>query len=302
MDKPKESKTITIKINGKESPFIEKNKDLIEKEKIAPQQQKTISINPINEEAAAAKEQSDEDSFEWILPKTTNTPIIEDIKSTPDSTKKKKLIPNLTANNPFKVKKLPLKKLSLSTFFSVFFAVLLGTFFGLMLLKIVPAEKVVENDQPVVNQGVETPSTGEKSTNYGTLTATRQSLTAAVVQEGIYSTKESAAQIKQKLNDKGTPAEVFTSDGQFALFVGVSNQVEEAKSIGNGLKASGVDTYSKQWIVGEKNLSNLHDEEKKLLEISPQIFQSIVTSVSSTNGTNKIPQELMEKVNQQKAN
>ncbi|WP_338470401.1 hypothetical protein R4Z10_16585 [Niallia sp. XMNu-256] len=304
MDKPKEPKTITIKINGKENSFVEKDKDLLEKQKIDSKQQKTTPskpINPTNSETAAAKEQTDEsDSFEWVLPKTTTTPIKEDIKTTPDSTKKKK-IPNLTTNHPFKVKKLPFKKINLSTFFSIFFAVLLGTFFGLMLLKIVPAEKVVEDDLPVVNEGMEAPPTDEKSTSNGTLTAARPAIAAAVVQEGIYSTQESAAQIKKGLNDKGIPAEVFTSDGQFALFVGVSNQVEGAKSIGTELKASGVDTYAKQWSVGEKNLSNLHDEEKKLLEASPQIFQSILASVASTNGTDKVPQGLMDEVNQQHA-
>ena len=53
--------------------------------------------------------------------------------------------------------------MNLSTFLAIFFAVLLGTFFGLMLLKIVPAEKVIENEQPVINQEVQKQSGKETS-------------------------------------------------------------------------------------------------------------------------------------------
>ncbi len=300
MDKPKERKTITIKINGKENPFDEKSKEKIKGQQNNSNQEKAPTPHPMDQEAAAAKEQSDDrDSFEWVLPKSTDPPALDEIKKTSDSTKKK--VVNLTPKTTgFTIKKFPNKKLNLSTFFSIFFAVLLGTFLGLMLLKIVPEEKVVDPDVPAVNQEVPNPPVEEKKTNSGGLSGTRQPISAAVVQEGIYSTKESATQIKEELN-KGIPAEIFTSDGQFALIVGISNTVEEAKSIGNELKSSGIDTYSKQWSIDEKNLANLHDEEKKLVEISPQVFQSFLTSVSSVNGTNKIPQDLMDSVTKQSA-
>lgn len=299
MDKPNERKTITIKINGKQSSFVEEDKEKIEKQKAALDQQKSAPIHPTDQEAAAAKEQSDEsDGFDWVLPKSTTSPVIEESKKTPGDNKKK--VVNLTPKRPsFTVKKFSMKKLNLSTFLSIFFAVLLGTFFGLMLLKIVPEENVVDHDLPVVKNEAQNPPVDEKKSDSGTVTGTRKEISAAVVQEGIYSTKESASGIKEELNNKGIPAEIFSSDGQFALFVGVSDQVEKAKSIGNGLKSGGIDTYSKQWSVAEKNVAGLQDEEKKLLEASPQIYQSLIAAASSVNGTNKVSQDLMDNANKQ---
>ncbi|WP_428909274.1 hypothetical protein [Niallia sp. Krafla_26] len=302
MDKPNERKTITIKINGKESPFIDKTKKENEEiQKVEANEKQSTSTEPVQQETAAAVDQNDEnDSFEWILPKNTTPPVIEEIKPQSTSSKKKKNLP--TKKSSFKTMKLPFKKINLSMFFSIFFAVLLGTFFGLMLLKIVPAEKVVDQDQPVVNNEVEAPPAGENQGGSGTLTATKQTISAAVVQEGIYSTKESAGQIKKDLNNKGIPAEVFASDQQFALYVGLSGTVEDAKLIGSKLGSSGVDTYSKQWSISEKQISKLLEEEVKTLELTPQLYQSLMTSISSVNGTNKIPQDVMDNVNKQAAN
>ena len=133
----------------------------------------------------------------------------------------------------------------------------------------------------------------------GTLEGKRQALSLAIVQEGIYSSKEGAESIKKDLNDKGIPAEVFAANGQFAIFVGVSTSVEEAKLIGNTLKSSGIDTYSKQWSIEEKNLSKINEEEKKVLEMSPTVYESFNKSISSVNGNNPISPELMEDVTKQ---
>jgi stage II sporulation protein B len=301
MDKSKEGRTITIKINGKESPFKEKNKkEMIDEQKVDSNKQTSTSANPIKLEAAAAQEKSEEnDNFDWILPNPTKTPVIEEFHNAPDPIKKKKKVTIATIGTGFKMNKHSFKNMNLSILFVIFFAVLLGTFFGLMLLKIVPAETVVEDEQPVINSEVQNQPAEENSKNTGTLQGTRQAISAAVVQEGIYSSKEGAQQNKKDMNDRGIPAEVFPSEQQFALFVGISNNVESAKLLGNTFKSSGIDTYSKQWNIEEKNISNLHEEEKKLLELSPQIYESLMASLSSANGTNKIPQNVMENVAKQ---
>ena len=226
--------------------------------------------------------------------------IIEEFQQVPDPIKKKKKVKDITnittTGTGFKFNKQTFRNMKLSTFFSIFFAVILGTFFGLMLLKIVPAEKVVENEQPVINQEVQKQSGKETSQPSGTLEGKRQALSLAVVQEGIYSSKEGAENIKKNLNDQGIPAEVFAANGQFAIFVGISNNVEEAKVIGNTLKTSGIDTYAKQWSIEEKNLSKLNEEEKKVLEMSSKVYASFNESISSVNGSNPISPKLMEDV------
>jgi stage II sporulation protein B len=302
MDKPKNENTITIKINGKESPFHEDNKeDMIEQQQDETKGQTTISANPHELESAATQEKSDDnDNFDWILPNTTLTPMLEEYQQVPDPIKKKKKmkdIPNFTTiGTGFKLNKQTFRKMNLSTFLAIFFAVLLGTIFGLMLLKIVPAEKVIENEQPVINQEVQKQSGKETSQGSGTLEGKKQALSLAVVQEGIYTSKEGAENIKKNLNDQGIPAEVFAANGQFAIFVGISNNVEGAKLIGNTLQSSGIDTYSKQWSIEEKNLSKLNEEEKKVLEMSSKVYESFYKSISSVNGSNPISPKLMEDV------
>ena len=302
MDKPKNENTITIKINGKESPVHEDNKkDIIDQQKYETNEQTATSANPHELETAAAQEKNDDsDNFDWILPNTTPTQIIEEFQQVPDPIKKKKKVKDITdittLGTGFKLNKQTFRKMNLSTFLAIFFAVLLGTFFGLMLLKIVPAEKVIENEQPVINQEVQKQSEKETSQGSGTLEGKREALSFAVVQEGIYTSKEGAENIKKNLNDQGIPAEVFAANGQFAIFVGVSSNVEEAKVIGNTLKSSGIDTYAKQWSIEEKNLSKLNEEEKKVLEMSSKVYASFNESISSVNGSNPISPKLMEDV------
>jgi stage II sporulation protein B len=302
MDKPKNENTITIKINGVESPVHEDNKkDIIDQQSDDTNEQTATTANPHELESAAAQEKNDDnDNFDWVLPNTTPTQIIEEFQQVPDPIKKKKKVKDITdittVGSEFKFNKQTFRNMKLSTFLAIFFAVILGTFFGLMLLKIVPAEKVVENEQPVINQEVQKESGKETSQPSGTLEGKRQALSLAVVQEGIYSSKEGAENIKKNLNDQGIPAEVFAANGQFAIFVGISNNVEEAKVIGNTLKTSGIDTYAKQWSIEEKNLSKLNEEEKKVLEMSSQVYASFNESISSVNGSNPISPKLMEDV------
>ena len=302
MDKPKNENTITIKINGVESPVHEDNKkDMVDQQSDDTNEQTVTTANPHELEAAAAQEKNDDsDNFDWVLPNTTPTQIIEEYQQVPDPIKKKKKVKEITKfmtlGTGFKLNKQSFRKMNLSTFLAIFFAVLLGTIFGLMLLKIVPAEKVVENEQPAINQEVQKQSEQETSQGSGTLEGKRQALSLAVIQEGIYSSKEGAENIKKNLNDQGIPAEVFAANGQFAIFVGVSNHVEEAKVIGNTLKSSGIDTYAKQWSIEEKNLSKLNEEEKKVLEMSSKVYASFNESISSVNGSNPISPKLMEDV------
>jgi stage II sporulation protein B len=302
MDKPKNENTITIKMNGRENPFQENNKkDIIDLQK---DEIKTgASENPLEQETAAAQEKSDDtDNFDWILPNTTPTPMIEEFQQVPDPMKKKDVTNFKKIGTGFKVNKQTFRNMKLSTFLAIFFAVLLGTFFGLMLLKIVPAEKVIQNELPVINQEGEQQSGNETSQGSGTLEGKKQTISLAVVQEGIYSSKEGAETIKKNLNDQGIPAEVFATNGQFAIFVGTSNNIEGAKLIGNNLKSNGIDTYSKQWSIEEKNLSKLNEEEKKVLEMSAKVFESLTTSIPSVNRMNPNPPKSMEAVTKETSN
>src|SRR3954471_19362003 len=90
MDKPKNGKTITIKINGKESPFKEnKQKNPINKKtKESEKQQQSHLPQQVKLEAAAAKEPiEDDEQFDWILPTAGNIPE-EEVQTLPPEKKK----------------------------------------------------------------------------------------------------------------------------------------------------------------------------------------------------------------------
>src|SRR3954465_9419901 len=137
MDKPEKGNTITIKINGKESSFKAKEKEHPINEK---QQEPSIS-DQVEKEAAAAKESTEEDEqFDWVLPTAGDLPEVEEDKSVlPEKKKGPKRKMEACFGRGVKRKKLSTKDINLSMVLAVFFAVVLGAFFGLLLLKVVPS-------------------------------------------------------------------------------------------------------------------------------------------------------------------
>jgi stage II sporulation protein B len=293
MDKSNKGNTITIKINRKDLPPKEQD-DTPVQSKIREKSESHLSESG-EQESAAAKEPIEEgETFEWILPakkgatesKQSKNESIEKIE---ESKSKSKLPPFLNKVNKSEQSK---KGMFTPIFLSIFFAVLVGTTFGLTMLKMVPPEQVTVGEQPVVGteQKEETPIAA------GTVELALPSLSGSVVQESVYTSQESAEQIKNSLKERGIPAEVFSVDGKFALFIGVAQNVEAAKVMGQAYKASGTDTFTKEFIIEEKTVSNLKEEEKKLLELAPPIYQTLVTSLS-----NGIPTELKASFEQQSA-
>ena len=98
MDKPKNENTITIKMNGVESPVHEDNKkDMVDQQSDDTNEQTATTANPHELESAAAQEKNDDnDNFDWVLPNTTPTPIIEEFQQVPDPIKKKKKVKDIT--------------------------------------------------------------------------------------------------------------------------------------------------------------------------------------------------------------
>lgn len=300
MDKQKNGNTITIKINGKESPFheesIEDRDDNVKEEANSNNPQSTLAKSTQQESAAAKEPLDDSDQFDWILPPTKNEPDVQEYKTVPYSSKKKDLkITSFFHKGANHKKFTGGKNINYSMVFAVFFAVLLGTFFGLLLLKIVPAEKVVEQDQPAI---VESQTKEEKPVVAGDLDVTLPALTVAVVQENIYSTLESAEQNKTTTMEKGVPAEVFSVNDQYAIFVSMADNVPTAKIMGTNFSEGGLSTYSKEFSIGEKSVKGLQEEEKKMLELAPETFKALLATVTTATSQN-ISNDLKAKLNKQ---
>ncbi|MBB6445871.1 SPOR domain-containing protein [Bacillus benzoevorans] len=310
MDKPQKGRTITIKIDGNERPK-KKNKpepvpELVLEPVLEPVQEPVLepakeqvstqspAANHIELESAAAKEAAvEEEPFEWILPTEAEEGKLE--QKVEEGSKKKEQRPEKLPFMHNKGKKLnPEKRKWVTTIFLIILcAVILGTIFGLTMLKMVlPDEGAARRSEPVLQQ--EQPKPPAAAVGSGEIEL--PPITASVVQAGIYSVKETAYEEQSKLRNKGIPAQVMDMEnlgmsGKFALFIGVSNSIAEAKTLSQELGARGIETFAKEITIGEKTVKGIGGEESKLLEIAPQIFQTMTVNLSDGRADAKISPE-----------
>ncbi|MEH7343657.1 SPOR domain-containing protein [Bacillus sp. JJ1532] len=268
-------RTITIKINGEHRSYEENLVEENQKEdiKIEHLQQEGRTENWDNmslEESAAAKETADDDSFDWILPEDT----IEetDLKeyNIAAQTKKSSKKGNGTFGQSFKKNRH--KGFLTSVFITVFFAILLGTGFGFIMLKLVITENSAEIEQPVIAE----PAVEEVVKQpEGSETAVLQPLSTFVIQGGVFSNIEAARQIEGDHIQKGIPSKVIDINGQAVLYLSIASSIEEAKEIGNQFKDKGYEAFAKPITLDEKSLEGLLAVEKKIIDAAPGIFQAI---------------------------
>lgn len=301
MDKPKNGKTITIKINGKESPFKENEQDnpINKKSKESEKQQQSHFPQQVKLESAATKEPiEDDEQFDWILPTAGNIPEEEVQMIPPEKKKNDQSKMSAYKGKGINIKSFSTKGINVSMVLAVFCAVVLGTFFGLLLLKVVPSEKVVGEDPPPVVETEQPGQTNEQPSDKpvavsGSVELTLPPLATAVVQEGVYSSQSGAEDIQATIKDK-VPSAILSLNGQFAIFVSVADTVEDAKTMGKGLNESGISTFSKAFTIEEKTVKNLQEEEKELLELSPLLYETLVANVTSASISNSIPASLLK--------
>jgi hypothetical protein len=81
------------------------------------------------------------------------------------------------------------------------------------------------------------------------------------------------------LTEKGFSNASVEKDGQFFLFIGVSGDLETAKTLGASFKDKGVEVYAKDFVLGSKGI-NASKEEKTFLEKGNALY-SAIAQVSS---------------------
>ncbi|MBU8879560.1 hypothetical protein BGM26_11240 [Bacillus sp. FJAT-29790] len=301
MDRPENGRTITIKINGKHRSYQEikeldksQGKQEAERESIQETNVPNREIDSFPSiETAAAQEALEDESFDWILPEET---MESDAKE--DTIAKQ---PKRTNKNPFGTISKNLKKNNQNSFLSsvliaVFFAVLLGTSFGLIMLKLVITEKEIATEQPVIT--VENP--GDKQST-GSEKLMLQPLTAFVVQGGVFSTSEAAKQFQDETIPKGSSAQIIEMNGQAFLYLSVADSIEHAKEVGTQFKSKGIDVFAKPITFEEKSLNGLLPEEKKLLEAAPTIYETLAAGAAEATIGNSISDTIAASVEKQSA-
>lgn len=298
MDNPnKNGRTITIKLNGEPHTFEEKVKD---KEKIEAQNPQSEVIDVVSEneetdvilETAAAQESMDE-SFDWIIPETAEHEI-EEYKIVNHQKNKKSTLPKIASfttntkkkdGNGFR-----------SIIISAVFAIVLGTGFGFLMLKLVLTE---HSNKPATEQVL----TEEQGTEKAAIppstraTASVKPLTTFVIQGGVFSSKDGAQATANQLAEKGVPAQSVEIDGKEYLFLGVASTIDDAKKIGSNYKDDGIaDVWAKSLSVEQKDINGVNAADKTFLETAGAIYQDLSEVTTIAMLTESIPEDSFKTV------
>ena len=302
-EKPENRKTITIKINGKDRPFQNN-----ESQPKADTQQDAFvnnkdSMVPKNsaEEVAAGSEALEDESFDWILPNSSDEES-DDIKEFQLQTDKDKK-QNMLLKKKQKGSKRNLSKgMVVSIFFAVFFAIVLGTGFGFVLLKMVDTDKTAiagnNSTAPAQTEGGDSSSNEPAS---GSVEATKEEISTFVVQNNIYTTEEAADKEIDELINKGIFAQKVAVDGKYAIYLGVTADIDSAKELKTDIEKDGEKPFAKEMIFPGGEAGNVSEAEKQFLDAAPEIYSAASAALTSAYAGSPIQEETAKKlVEQQK--
>ncbi|MGM0752346.1 MAG: SPOR domain-containing protein [Bacillota bacterium] len=252
MDKRKgNDKKISIKINGEKTHFEE---DLL------------VYDWKLGESEAAAGEEAEDNGFDWILPDDEEAQPPKEYKKinyVTGSKKKRK-----SFKNPFQD--------SVNLLMSIIGAVVVGAVLGFGTLKV-----ITTTDGPSVPAATLQDSTAEGNTEgkQAVSAVELQDFSTSILQGGVFSSEESLKAMKDTLSGKGIASASVEKDGQFFLLVGVSGDLETAKTLGGELKGQGVDVYAKDFVLEAKGI-NASSEEKTFLEKGNALYNAIAEESS----------------------
>ncbi|CAH0346346.1 SPOR domain-containing protein [Bacillus sp. CECT 9360] len=252
MDKSGNRKSITIKINGQEKTFEENKKD---------------RLNPENQ-LAATREKAEEESFDWILPDHDDEEKNEIINPVPFK-KRIYTFGGKTTNH----------EKNRFSLIAILCAVLLGTCFGLIILKTITTDDgtTATERAPAAVAPKETQSAESINTNLKTY----------MVQGGVFSTENSARELQKNIKQKGVPAEIFALDEKYYIFVGTAGSLEDSKGLASYHKQNQVDAFWKEVsfsaaIKGGKKEKELLNEMSTLYGTLSQFTSGLLNGTVST--------------------
>ncbi|MBM7648945.1 hypothetical protein JOC78_001895 [Bacillus ectoiniformans] len=220
MDKQKKNNAVFVVLGGKKKQ---------EDETLVVQDWKKAR----EEASAAAEPQRDEDEFEWLLPdESSRTEGDARVLYRPEVYQEKK------------GKSSALGRVMLI----VISAVLIGLILGYGMLKVVtqknegkPQATLQEEQKPAAAP----PAAEETPAKTPAAPASLPVLNTAIIQGGVFSTKESATTVEKATGYMGVPTALIEENGQYILILGVSQTVESAKLLSEIYKGQGADVYAK---------------------------------------------------------
>ena len=301
MDKRESEKTITIKINGKKQEFEEtrqqpkRNPEPLIAKKEEPIKFSVHHSDEISShtEAAAARAQQDE-SFDWILPERSENPEIKEFHVPTISNAKKK--PDLFGKRQGSFFK--------TIFTAVLLAIVVGTSFGFIMLKLVltdnSAEKVNVADLGNETKQTENQSGNEEKNPPGSLSFVLPKISTFVIQGGAFSSQDSAEKELQTVKSKGSATRIIEIEGKSFLYLSVVDNKVHADELEASFKESGmVDVFDKVLEVGGKEVTGLQAGEREFLEAIPTLYQSLVIAGANASLHSVISQQVSDNIDQQ---
>ncbi len=190
----------------------------------------------------------------------------------------------------FMLSKTPTKKQSNFAMFkpiiiAIISAITIGSIMGFVMLKIIvnfdndlnasPAF-LVPTDENNNGQGEE--KTENPPTNSTTL-HTIDSMSAFVLQGGVFSTVENAEAESVKFVEQGYAPIIWEKEGQFYLLVNLGMSKEDLQDDTNALMNSGIEVYAKEWQVSEMEMELTKEEYDWLLAFQDQWNISLGTGM-----------------------
>lgn len=248
LGKTEKSKGVTIKINGEEKVFADKNK-------------------MESQEAASEELEQPDESFEWILPEDSNENKIVLIPSPP-----KKKMPKLIGFGTSSLKSpdnRPIKAFMIAVMCAVFF----GSILGLIAVKTITKEKAA-----VSSVGTSIPKGATVEDKKAAANEPGTQLKTFLVQGGVFSSEDAARQIQKKIVEKQVPAEIFKLEDSYYLFLGSAESLTASKELALFLKSYDVEVY---WKEINFEAAGTSQEEEKTLDKMKAVYTSLA-EISAT--------------------
>jgi stage II sporulation protein B len=286
LDKPNKGQ-ISIKLNGEKQNFVEGSKKIypetINDPFVIENQVDSNKIEKDSRQEIAASQEAVEESFDWIIPETTD---IEEYKIVSSKNPAKKQ-PSFIKNNNKRIGGLS------GILVPGIFAILIGTTFGFFMLKLV----LTNHSNKAITEPTTVQEQGTKEATVNKASAVVKTFSTYVVQEGMYTTKQSALDAQKKVETLGLPAKAIEINGKEFLFLGTSDTQDFAKQIGSLYKDKGISGfYAKPLNFEDKNVTNLNDNEKTFIEAVPSIYQSLSKMTSSAIVTKKTSEDKTKEI------
>lgn len=215
MDKPTRERTIIVNINGEKKEY-----------KWIPSEDPD-TLDTI-QEIASTVEDEQEPSL-WAAPEE---------KPVEKNEAKTKLAQKTAFLDHVKMNKLPV----LAAGIPVLVALIIGTLFGVVILKIVlfgGGEETVKLQEsvPLLGSNKQAPQDEKQMV---------KDMNAFVVQGGVYSSKQAAEQRASLIEGDGIPAIILKQEDKYFIYIGAAATLQDTKKLALLYRGEGVDTYWKE--------------------------------------------------------